>query len=125
MKRMLFSALALAVLVAGCAPGKARVKGRVTEGGQPASFPPTAAAIQLSPIGSDGEPDPARAFTAVVNEDGTWEVLASGGELPTGQYEVAFQAYGKLKNKYKPTAVRQELKAGMNEVTIDVTKVGP
>lgn len=124
MRRTLLPALCLAVLVAGCGPGKARVKGRVTEGGQPASFPPTAAAIQIAPIGSDGEPDPARAFTAVVNEDGTWEVLASGGELPTGEYEIAFQATGKLKGKFQSKPVRQQLKAGTNEVTIDVTKVG-
>jgi len=122
MKRTLLIA-AFSFLVLGCEGGKAKVKGRVVENGQPMSFVSNQAALEISPINAEGEPDKTKMFTAVVNEDGTFEVFASGGELPTGKYQVAFRAYGKLVDKYRLIApVQRELKAGMNELTIDLAK---
>jgi hypothetical protein len=122
MKRMLLG-LTLALLVIGCGGGKARVKGRVVDNGQPMTFPPTTAAIELTPIGADGKPDVSAVFTAVVNEDGTFEVFASGGELPPGQYEIKVTGYGKLATRLKAVpALRRELKGGTNDLTIDLSK---
>lgn len=120
---------ALAGLLAGGCGGeaKAKVKGKLVSNGAPMSFPATQAAVSLSPVGADGKPDPAKAFTAVVNEDGSFEVLASGGELPAGTYQVSIQAMGKLGQQLKGFAganspVRRELKPGANDITIDVAK---
>lgn len=103
------------------------MKGRLVSNGQPMSFPATQVAVALSPIGADGKPEPARAFTTPVNEDGSFELVASGGELPPGNYQVSIQASGKLAAQMKAYAgtsslVRRELKAGPNEITVDVAK---
>jgi hypothetical protein len=63
----------------------------------------------------------------VVNADGTFELLASGGELPAGRYQLAIQALGKLKSqmtKFAPpqSPIRRDLAAGENDITIDVGK---
>ncbi len=123
-------AFALVALAAsGCGgPGKAKVKGQLVSGGQPMSFPATQVGVVFTPVGADGKPDPTKAYTAVVNEDGTFELVASGGELPSGNYQVSILATGgKLATQMKPYAgasspIRRELKPGPNEITIDVTK---
>jgi len=71
--------------------------------------------------------EPAKSFTMPVNEDGSFELNASGGQLPTGNYQVSIQAMGKLGTQMKAFAgtgslVRRELKPGANEITVDVTK---
>jgi hypothetical protein len=128
MKRALVF-LALAGLLAGGCGGsaKAKVKGRLVSNGQPMTFPASQAAVSLAPIGADGKPDTAKSFTIAVKEDGTFELVASGGELPTGNYQVAIQAMGKLGQQLKGFAspnspVRRELKSGANDITIDVAK---
>ena len=105
----------------------AKVKGRLVSNGQPMKFPPTQVAVGFSPVGADGKPDPAWSFTTPVNEDGSFELVASGGELPAGTYQVSIQAMGKFATEFKAyagtsSAIRRELKAGPNEITIDVTK---
>src|SRR5690349_19732037 len=128
MRRALVAAVVLAALAAGgCGSGKGKVKGRLVANGQPMSFPPTQVAVVFAPVGADGKPDPLKAFTAVVNEDGTFELIASGGELPAGQYQISIQAMGAMKEKLKGFAaansrVRRELTSGTNDITIDVTK---
>jgi hypothetical protein len=97
------------VLVALTAGGRARdskseLKGRLVSNGQPMTFPPTSAAVVLSPMGADDQPDVSRAFTCVVNEDGSFELVASGGELPAGTYQVSIQAMGKIAAQMKPFA---------------------
>lgn len=120
---------ALAGLVAGgCGGGSpARVKGQLVENGQPRTFPPTQVAIELAPVGPDGKPDNKKAVNAVVNPDGTFAVVASGGEFPPGTYQVCILAPPKfqpdLKRFAPPTSpLRRELKPGDNELVIDVAK---
>ena len=84
-------------------------------------------ALEFIPLDADGKPAPGKSFTAVVNEGGTFEVVVSGGELPPGKYQVAVTATGELRAKYKafaaPTsAIRREIKAGKNDLTIDLAK---
>lgn len=127
MRRALVLIALVGLATGGCGSSMARVKGRLVNNDQPMSFPPTAAAVIIAPIGADGKPDQMKSFTAVVNEDGTFELLASGGELPPGQYQIAIQAPGKLKEQLKKFAVpnssiRRELKPGSNELVIDVAK---
>jgi hypothetical protein len=120
-------AVALLAVVAGCGSGKARVKGRLVENGQAKKFPATQVALEFVPLDADGKPEPGKSYTAVVNEDGTFEVVASGGELPPGKYQVTVTATGDLRAKYRafaaPTsAIRREIKAGKNDLTIDLAK---
>jgi hypothetical protein len=127
MRRVLVCLALTGLLAGGCGGGTAKVKGRLVTNGQPMSFPATQAAIVLSPLGADGKPDPAKSYSAVVNQDGSFELVASGGELPAGNYQVSIQAVGKLKEQLKLFAgtdspVRRELKSGLNDITIDVTK---
>ena len=77
-------------------------------------------------VGPDGKLGINQAYTAVVNEDGSFEVVVSGGELVPGKYQVAVQFRGG-DPKYKAFAapdspVRRELKGGRNELIIDLAK---
>ena len=113
----------LAFVCSGCSESKARVKGKVVENAQPMSFGANQAALELTPIGASGEADPNKMYTAVVNADGSFEVVVSGGELPLGKYQVAFRAFGKLTEKYKSVPpFQRELKAGLNELILDLAK---
>ena len=113
----------LAGLCSGCSEGKARVKGKIVENSQPMTFGANQAALELTPIGPGGEADSNKMVGAVVNADGTFEVVASGGELPPGKYQIAFRGYGKLESKYKAVPpFQRELKSGTNELTLDLAK---
>src|SRR5437870_4917938 len=85
-----------AALAAGCggAGGMARVKGELTQDGQTFRLPPGAGEVFLvfRFIGEDGQPDQMRMYTAKVYDDGRFEVVSSGGELPAGTYQVAIDA---------------------------------
>lgn len=125
--RRVFVMVALAGLAAGGCGGdaKAKVKGRVVNNGQPMSFPAFQASVVLAPCGPDDKPDAARSYSCVLGEDGTFELVASGGELPPGRYQVAIQALGKPSNELKTIAspsspVRRDLRPGPNELTVDV-----
>ena len=114
-------------LLAGCGASPARVKGQVVANGQPVSFTGLQAAVVFAPVGPDGKPDTGRSQTAVLNPDGSFELLASGGELPAGTYMVGIQVVGKAGEKFKavgPTnsPIRRELKSGPNDLTIDVAR---
>ena len=128
MRHVLLLVALVALAAGGCGgDAKAKVKGRLLSNGQPMKFPATQVAVGFSPVGADGKPDPARSYTTPVNEDGSFELVASGGELPPGNYQVSIQASGKLAAQMKPYAgtsslVRRELKAGPNEITVDVAK---
>ena len=119
-------AAAVCLVAVGCGGGKARVKGKVVDNGEPVKFPPTTASVQLTPVGPDGRPDVNSAVTCVVNEDGTFELLASGGEAPPGKYHVTLNLTG---GKGPPKAqaiagkaIERELKSGQNELTIDLSR---
>lgn len=127
MKRMWLIAALAGFLAVGCGAGMAKVKGRLVENGTPMSFPPTQIAVELTLLGEDGKPDRSKVYTAVVNEDGSFEVVASGGTLTPGTYQVGIIATGKYTDRLKRFAppaspVRREVKPGSNELTIDVAK---
>ena len=122
MRRSLL-ALALAALAAGGCGGAApaTVKGRIVSNGEPMAVAGPAA-ITFTQL--DGE---AKMFTAMLKPDGTFEVVASGGQLPPGNYRVSLMAVGKAGDKFKAfgdtnSPIRRELKPGANEVTVDVSK---
>src|SRR5262245_50213864 len=96
MRRVMILFALGALAAGGCGTNMAKVKGRLISHDQPMTFPATQVAVSFSPIGPDGKPDPAKSYTCVVNEDGSFELVASGGELPAGSYQVSIQAMGKL-----------------------------
>ena len=126
---MRFSASILVLFtlfIGGCSETKATVKGKLVENGKSMSFESNQAALQLTLVGPDGKLDTKHSYTAVVNADGSFEVVASGGELLLGKYQVAVQFRGG-DPKYKAFAapdspLRRELKAGRNELIIDLAK---
>lgn len=126
MRRALPVAAVVAALAAGCGGGMATVKGKLVENGQPKAFGAFSASVQFARIGDDGKPDPTRLYSAIVNPDGTFELVASGGELPAGTYQVAIDMPVK-KGGSRPFApptssLRRELKSGPNDFTIDLAK---
>ena len=123
MRVVVLAAALVALAAAGCGSEEpATVKGRLVENGNPKEFAPSTVAVQLSPVGGDGKADAARMFTAVVNADGSFEVVASGGKLPPGKYVVEVRLPGKGKNGPNTVATKRDLKAGPNDLTIDLAK---
>lgn len=126
-RALLFVALA-GLAAGGCGgPKLAKVKGKLVTNDQPMTFPLASVGVVLTPLSAEGAPDPSKAFTAVVNEDGTFEVFASGGQLPPGTYQISIQAQGKLKEQLKKfgegvSPVRRDLQPGPNELVIDFAK---
>lgn len=128
MRRSLFGVLV--VVLAGCGGSDpARVKGRVVDGGQPVVVPQGEApgAIILSPVGPDGTPDRAKLYTASLAADGAFELIASGGSVPPGNYQLSIEVpvKGKAGEKFKPfsgaqSPIRRELKPGQNDLTLDL-----
>lgn len=113
-------------LTAGCGQSKGTVTGMLVENGKSMSFESNQAAVQLTLVGPAGTLDNKHSYTAVVDEDGSFEVVASGGELPLGTYQVAVQLRGgdpKYKSLAAPDSpLRREIKAGKNELIVDLAK---
>ena len=125
MRFALLSAVFVTILAAGCSGGSTgRVKGKLLENGQPKTFPVSTYAVMLTLIGPNGEPDLTKSFTAVVEADGSFEVHASGGALPVGTYQVTIQSPMQKGGTPKaiPPSAKREIKAGMNEITLDIAK---
>lgn len=127
MRRALICVALVGLLAGGCGGSPAKVKGRLVNNGQPVAVPATQVAVLFAPIDASGKPNALKSFTAVVNADGSFEVLASGGELPPGQYQIAVQAQGKLGEQFKAltppnSPARRELKSGTNDLVIDIAK---
>lgn len=129
--RLMTLALALVALAAtGCAAPPAKVKGRLVSNGEPLSVSGQVG-ITLTLLDAAGKAT-LTSYTSVVNPDGTFDVVVSGGELPPGLYQVSLVAVGKAAGQFKSnpdivgdkSPVRRELKPGPNEVTIDVAKPG-
>jgi len=128
MKRLLPVVAGVALLAAGCGGGMAKVKGQIVDGGQPLTFPSNTASVQLSPIGEDGKADMSKVYGCVVNGDGSFELLASGGEVPAGKYQVSveitakqgFERAKQFSASAKPLV--REFKSGPNELVIDLSK---
>lgn len=123
--------VAAALLLAGCGGGgNAKIKGKVLENGQPVSVAGQASLV-FSPAGPDGKAG-AKAYAAGLNPDGTFELVASGGEVPPGDYVVSFEFSGGKGIGASPTGlakyresfknVKQTLAPGMNDLTFDLAK---
>jgi hypothetical protein len=122
-----------AAVMLGCGSTQGKVKGRVVENGQPVEIDGQAA-LMFYLIGADGKPSPAKSYPVPLNKDGTFELVSSGGEVPPGTYLVSLDVnappsetgLGRLRGRfpYPDSKLRQEIKAGMNQVTIDVAKPG-
>jgi len=125
--------LVVALLLAGCGGGgPAKIKGRVLENGQPVSVAGQASLV-FSPAGPDGKAGP-KAYAAGLNPDGTFELVASGGEVAPGEYVVSFEVSGGKGFGAAPTGlakyrdtfknVKQTLASGVNDLTFDLAKPG-
>jgi hypothetical protein len=127
MRRVLLFVALLAFALVGCGSGKARVKGRLVENGQALTFAPTSAAVELILLKEDGTPDRTKVTTAVVDTDGSFEVVASGGEVPPGTYVIGLKLPAPLQKKYAKLAapaspIRRKVVTGSNDLTIDLAK---
>ncbi len=114
---------ALIVACTGCGDNSTgQVKGRLVENGEPKQFPPTSYSVEFLLIGPI-EPEKMKAFTAVVDTDGAFQVHASGGLLPVGPYEVTIRppANKKIAARFP---LKREVKPGMNEFTLDIARPG-
>jgi hypothetical protein len=126
--RSLLLLIALAVCLSGCGSSQGRVKGQVVENGQPVSIDGQAA-LMFYLLGDDGKPNPAKSYPIPLNPDGSFELVASGGELPPGKYMVTFDinpmsagSLARFKGRfpYPDSPLRQEVKPGTNTVTVDL-----
>jgi hypothetical protein len=126
--------VALAACAAGCSSGQGQIKGRVVENGQPITIDGQAA-LMFYLIGADGKPDPSKSYPLPLSQDGSFELVASGGQVPPGTYLVSFDVnapksatgLGRFKGRftYPQSTLRHELKAGANDVTIELAKSSP
>ena len=124
MRFAFFLAGVAALALAGCGgPDMAKVKGQIVENGQPKTFPPTSHSVEIAPVDASGSPDNTKMFTAVVNADGSFEVLASGGQLPAGPYPFTVRGPSIAKKGLAtPPGAKRELKGGDNAITLDLAK---
>lgn len=124
--RVVVAAVALAALfsLTGCGGGDVgRVKGRLTDNGQPVTFAPNAqAAVVFQMIGPDGQPDVTKTYSMMLAPDGSFELLASAGELPPGTYQVKLDIAGKDAAKFKKFSTKREVKPGENVIELDLAK---
>lgn len=125
MRRTVLAVALAALAAAGCGATPATAKGRLVSNGEPMPVSGQVGVV-LTLLEGDGKPT-TKSFTAMVKPDGTFEVVASGGELPPGNYQVSLVVPGKPADKFKPligdkSPMRRELKPGANELTIDVAK---
>jgi hypothetical protein len=143
---VLATGLALAAL-SGCGSSTGTLKGKVVDNGAPVK-PDGLASLSFYPM-KDGTPDANNSFTAVLNGDGTFDVVASGGKLPPGTYRVVvasaggagregggpgpegFPKAGKEKadrfaphNTLATSKLSVTVAAGSNDVVIDLSKAG-
>ncbi|NBO91493.1 MAG: hypothetical protein EBV06_04135 [Planctomycetia bacterium] len=124
MRRIVIGIALLLLTFTGCGNPMARVKGKLVENGKEMKFPPNSAAVELTSMGEN-----ATTYTAVVNEDGSFEVFASGGQVQPGNYRVGVMLMGKFSGKYPELApqkskLTREIKSGSNDFKIDLANPG-
>lgn len=124
-----YFAAALGVIVAGCGPDKARITGRVFDNNQPVAVPASGDPQSIVFTSLGGDAGAGRMYTAALNPDGTFELVAAGGSVPPGEYRVSFNVIlpGKGGEKFKRfrgegSPIRRELKPGPNDLSIDLAK---
>ena len=123
--------LILAFAACGCGDEQSRVKGRLVENGQPVEIlgGSTPQTIVFESLAADGKTASGRMYSAIMNPDGTFELVSAGGSIPPGSYRVSFDVTipGKVGEKFKrfrgaDSPLRKELKPGSNDFTIDLAK---
>lgn len=132
MRKYILLAL-LAACAFGCGSSKGRVTGKIVENGNPIKVEGQAA-VMFYLIGEDGKPDINKGYPVPLNEDGTFELIASGGQVPPGTYLITVEVngpksttgMGRFKGRFPfpDSPLRQEVKAGRNNVTIDLGQPG-
>lgn len=141
MKSLPRFALLLAFALTGCSAPTATVKGKLLDGGQPVGPDGLMVALNFHPLKPDGTVDKQTSYSAVLNGDGSFQIVESGGTLPPGDYRVVITAAAggppdpKKKAKASPAQLRfapfttvegSKLKvtvaAGGNDLTIDLAK---
>ena len=120
---------ALVVVVAGCGTEPSRVRGRILDNGQPVAVPASGTPQTVAFTSLGGEAGAGRMYSAMLNPDGTFELVAAGGSVPPGEYRVSFDVTlpGNDGEKFKrfrgaTSPLRRELKPGSNDLTIDLAK---
>jgi len=116
--------------VAGCGGSSvAMLKGRLVDNGQPFALPPGAGnvGIVFELLDAEGNPVGLKMYIALVNHDGTFAVVASGGELPVGEYRVGIDGNSAKVPQFglfllPVTKAKITLKPGSNDVNFDLAK---
>lgn len=129
MKNLLLCVLlAVVTFVVGCGGGMAKIKGQVVENGTPLPVEGQVA-LMFDLLGPDGNTDPSKSYSVPLNPDGSFELVVSGGSVPPGTYKVSVLVNGEKKDKgishYKGQSLQQEIKAGLNTLTIDLATSKP
>jgi hypothetical protein len=115
----------IALVAIGCgSDATARVKGRLVENGQPKTFPPSTYSVEIAPLDASGKPDANKMYTAVVNADGSFEMLASGGKIIPGKYEFSVRGGAASKKGPPPKGSTRDIVSGENDITLDIAKPG-
>lgn len=85
MRRWLILLLALGLT--GCGGGTGKVKGKLVNGGEPVG-PPAGEQLMLifHLLGPDDKPEVGKLYPIGVGPDGSFELVAAGGQLPPGKY---------------------------------------
>ena len=116
--------------LAGCgSPKPANLKGSLALDGQPFALPANAGEVFISfhGIGSDGKIDIFKKYGGTVSPSGSFEIIASAGELPVGTYQWSIDsAPGRVKEfepfSYDKSKARVELKSGPNQIILDLNQ---
>ena len=129
----------------GCGADAGRLKGTVVDGGKVVGSEGQQVSLSFYAMKPDGTADAGNCSTAVLNADGSFEFIASGGTLPPGKYKVVIASVGsaegpptlgkeKKKKSEKPvdrfaghstlatTKLMVTVEPGKNEVVLDLAK---
>lgn len=127
---------------AGCGADAGTLKGSVVDGGKPVGSEGQQVSLSFHPAKPDGSFDEGNCSTAVLNGDGSFEFVASGGTLKPGRYKVVIasasapgpgtQSTAKEKSKapdrfaghstFAASKLTVTVEAGKNDVVIDLSK---
>ena len=146
MKALLHSILVCSALaIAGCGENAGKLKGTVVDGGKVVGSEGQQVSLSFYAMKPDGTADAGNCSTAVLNADGSFEFVASGGTLPPGKYKVVIASagsaegpptVGKEKKKKSEKSVDRfaghstfatskltvTVESGKNEVVLDLSK---
>ncbi len=128
---------------AGCGTDTGTLKGSLVDGGKPVGSEGQQVSLSFHPRKPDGAFDEGNCSTAVLNGNGSFEFVASGGTLKPGTYRVVIagassasgpgtQSTAKEKSKkpdrfaghstFAASKLTVTIVAGKNDVVIDLSK---